>query len=386
MYYSLAFKGSKILHCTFETFTFIFLFLTFSTRFISNDPVSLALCNIALLIVGFPSLGVAIRSNNRKIGLIIFASLICWLIELLGRDGWNYRIEDYICSLAYLGVAYSFIYLEKSAVAYKLFYYFVVGFILIKVLVLKIPIRDIMQYKASYNYISITCLFYLLLLNFLQWKQKEDFSYIPAILFLVITVISYGRGGIITGLFYLVGLIAVKTTLARKTIKIIFLQMFSFGVLVIACYYLYDYLLETRVFDKFAVYGFTGNGREIIWSTFINSCTSSIPDFIFGGNPLSAALPGDEQANLHNSFLQLYASFGLLFFVMMMFFFVEKIIRAIGYKDYWMLLIIGTFTVRAFTDLVMYRSFCEIIFYIILLSGGTKYFFKPKRDLVKNEL
>ncbi|MBQ9032160.1 MAG: hypothetical protein IJ106_12015 [Parasporobacterium sp.] len=359
----LSIRKQNSIYLISELFVILFFILTAFVRLISNSSIALNICTISLLIAGYLNLVIAYARKDHYILLFAGFAAVCWLIGYLCRTNWHYDIKFFVDSLAYLGIAYSFIREKKQVRVYLILYYLIAIYILVELVVLKVPIRGFLKDHTSYNYISIILLFYLLILNYVQWQNEEEIQYIPAVLFLAVAIVSYGRGGIVTAAFYSVFLLIIKLKIhkgqrRKYIIAVIIVSAFSiFGKTI------YDQILSTGSLNKFASMGMDSNGRSAIWWGFIKDCTSSVTNFIIGGNPDKLMIDG---GNIHNSFLQLYASLGIFFFIFAMVLFISSIIRVCKNKDWWILLLVLTFAVRAFTDKLMYRGYFEIVFYIIL--------------------
>ena len=89
----------------------------------------------------------------------------------------------------------------------------------------------------------------------------------------------------------------------------------------------------------------------------------NIGSFFIGGTP-SFLIDG----NIHNSFLQMYAIFGLLFFVTNVVIIIKMFIRDIKCKDFQSLIISVTFFVRCMTDRVLFRGYGEIAYFFIIFD------------------
>ena len=220
----------------------------------------------------------------------------------------------------------------------------------------------------SRNYISILLLSTMLLYYISCLDKKKSVSILPAIIYLFINMYATGRAGIIVAIFLLIGVLFYKyISVRRKNVKILigFLGIISIFAL---CVYILNLdnaiilrLINTK-FSAFAQRGYDSNGRFEIWSTFVNNNNKSIGDFLFGSDATLAMGDG----NLHNSFLQCYASFGILGFVLVIALTIRAFFGGIHKKAFFWLILFGGFILRAVTDRVFFQGYCEVYLYYFL--------------------
>ena len=356
------------LNCIDEAIIFVFLITNAYVRIVENNSAMLLVSAACLSIAGAYNLIKATVHNEHKIVLVSGLFVFFWIIEILARPTWQYEFKYLVSSLCYIGVAYSFCSNKRIIAPYKALYYGVCLFLIIQLRVFRVHYSEIMKEGSSYNYISVVVLFYLLLLNFVQIENGKELEFIPGLLFLIVCIFSYGRGGIVTALIYCGSVFFAKAYYYR-TKK----EMYAAGLgLVIATIFMMrrhlSSLTRSGLLNKFFLYGFDSNGRMGIWAQFLSTCKRSFGDFILGGDPRTLEY---ADYNMHNSYLQLYASLGLFLTVFLVAFFMKRITGYIHNREAWMLVIAVSFIARSMTDKIMFRGYNEIIFYILLFYGST---------------
>ncbi|MBP5368799.1 MAG: hypothetical protein J6Z01_10145 [Bacteroidales bacterium] len=256
---------------------------------------------------------------------------------------------------------------SQQVFALRVLFIFVMVSILVKLLLFDTPIREFMLDESSYNFISVLALLYFGLYCLTLIKNNKPLSLKDGFLFLVVCCLAYGRGGIISALCFLGLLLVYKFYNARisanKKVLIGFLVLLS---IIFFHSLLLDRLSDYEIFGKFKKMGMESNGRADIWLKFINNSFSSFKDFILGANPAKIFTEG----NLHNSYLQMYANFGFVFFISNVFI---TILILIYYsrkrsRNIWLLILFVTFIVRALLDRVCFRGHCEILYFYFIFN------------------
>ena len=359
-----------------EWLPFTYAVMNAIIRLVNNKSAYLSLCLVFLIAAGLVGLSRSILNSDSFILLYTGASLLCWILCLLTNDGWIYAIDKYIYSLMYIGIAVILLDQKENIFKYKVLYFAVAGYIVYKLLLRHIPIREFMLDGSTYNFISVICLFYLSLTGIMQCKNGEPLSYVEVILYTVITLIAYGRGGIVSAIVLLTGTAILKFMQNRgKWYNWLFMIAFAIALFVYG-YKVFAYL-SANYFGKFLAYGFDNNGRTEIWTGFLKNNLESIITFLFGSNPLRVMLSG----NLHNSLLQLYASFGLIFLVINLCLIIQSTIFFLKQKEYWLVLVFLVVFVRSLTDMVLFRGYCEIIYYYYIFK-----YFRDSRMKIQEQI
>ena len=350
--------------CNF--FVLLYLYLNFVIRVFDNSIISLRLCLVSLLMSCVCSFFCYSRKNYLCF-LYIILFIVSWIIELIFKPEWQYSFDYFVYSVSYMLVALFLVQWNQKIFALRVLFIFVMVSILVKLLLFDTPIREFMLDESSYNFISVLALLYFGLYCLTRIKNNKPLSLKDGLLFLVVCCMAYGRGGIISAVCFLSLLLLVKFCKSRmganKKVLIGFLVLFS---IIFFHSLLLDRLSDYEVFGKFRKMGMESNGRADIWLHFISNSFSSIKDFILGANPSKIFNDG----NLHNSYLQMYANFGFVFFLSNVFI---TIFILIYYsrkrsRNIWLLILFVTFIVRALLDRVCFRGHCEILYFYFIFN------------------
>lgn len=352
--------GSNI--CNLVVFSY--LFLNFIIRIVNNSGILLRMCLLCMLTACVLSFFSIIKKIT-TVGGYYFLFILSWLVEVISkRNEWTYSAEYFIYTFSYMGIALILVTHKQSVKLYGLLYYAVVLYLTIKILVFGDSIRGLMLDGSSYNFISALVLVYLGTYCIAKIQAGKEFSIVQAVAFMLITCLCFGRGGILTAVVFLSLIVVVKYLKKKATLKkavftalvIILIVVFSANIL--------HFLSTSAAFEKFSEKGMESSDRIVIWRSFFRNNFSSFRNFILGSNPLLSFSDG----NLHNSFFQMYASFGLPFFLMNV---ILNICLVVYYslkrsRNIWMIIIYLTFFLRSNLDKICFRGSCEIIYFCLI--------------------
>lgn len=250
-----------------------------------------------------------LRTNKKEITLLGCISMYVILLSLTGRG--SYQVV-----LIYLPIAF---YLLKKRHMNKTIWTVIPLMLSLFTLYAWInsPNNFILFPGMSRNYVSVFLIFSLSIYYLRLEKEGKECP-----LFLVVSVwlgaiSALGRGGILSSsvlliLFFIRWIIRKKggksfAVLARWVFIALALIMFSVWV-----YNNLEYI-EVTYFGRFFGVETSANSssayRLYMYKTYISACFDSIPMLIFGTN---ASRFTEAVSNLHNSYLQIHSSFGLI--------------------------------------------------------------------------
>ena len=296
-----------------------------------------------------------------------FLMVICWLMGFLSYEGHYSNFADIYCSISYFFIAQWFIVCKKhKSVFYEILFYIVFATIIYKVYIQHIPIMNILQDGSSYNFISVVGLFYFMVSNFVRLQEGKSISLVQSICLLILAVTGFGRGGIAASLILLALVLFNKYGEGKSTIlKLIvsFLSVVVIAAIIVNFETIFQFVLEsTNFLGKFAVKGTFNGDRMLIWSSYIKDACGDPWKFIFGGNAYVMRADG----NLHNSFLQMHAQYGILFLIVNIWLLIRLIRRIYITRNKEIVILLVVFVVRCFTDRLMFHGFSEVIYYMFI--------------------
>ncbi|MBD5542602.1 MAG: hypothetical protein HDR00_15690 [Lachnospiraceae bacterium] len=220
----------------------------------------------------------------------------------------------------------------------------------------------------SENYISIVMLI-VVCVYFIACdennKRPNIFFVIPGLIF---SIWAGGRGGILVFGILAIGmlvldifynhLLGIQDMTWARVIAIIMLLLLI-GWVSGFLQYTINILMKMGLYDA---------PRMRIWGYYFGILRRKPLGILLGGEIQSQPLLFNWVGkNLHNSFLNIQAKYGLAFAIVSIFFLIRTIFYYIKERKFYMLLIASAFCLRAFTDLVFCNFWGEIIFYYFVL-------------------
>jgi hypothetical protein len=174
-----------------------------------------------------------------------------------------------------------------------------------------------------------------------------------------------GRGGILSSSILLTGMVGLRVVRVNNIRNIIYTFFIVSCIVVFTIYLLYNPEFIYNNFGRFFQSDNTLSYEEprlIIWRDYIRSIDGSILNFISGGQ-----LPTRHSGNLHNSFLNTHAKYGLFIVLINLSFLLRSLIYFIRNKKYEIVLILIVFITRAFTDLLFSDYYGNVFLYYFVL-------------------
>ncbi len=368
----IAIKTKITLFSVADIFMWFYILFAFVITSINSAPVFFQMRFVSLLFAGgFGYLQLLKgRVRNSRIILFILAFAASWAASFLIRGSGAYEPNLFLYSVLYMGMAVNMV-SHRHSVRIPGFLFFVVcATSLVRLLILKEPIRGFLKDGTTYNFISVLLLFFLAFYCIALIQNNEKIPYVAAIVFAWISLLVYGRGGIITGLFFLVFVIfwGTKDETNRKkrgALRLTAVVTVIVGVVALLAFLGYIRIAAFEsVFAKFYEKNATDEPRLEIWSGYIRACSKSLRDFIFGADSKRFFVDG----NLHNAFVQLHSAFGMIPFLLLLYTFVRLAVYSFKTKRMYLLCLLLTIVIRSMTDKTAFQGYCEPLFYYLAFT------------------
>lgn len=342
-----------------------FLYLFFTFNFISFGMYSSLFISrirfLVLIIAAIFGYYYLLKKHNNNLYFVFLIFVISWTFATLFREKGVYSFDLFKYSLMYMGVSLNILYSKQNFTIAKFLFFVCCTITLFQLLILKIPIRQFMRDGTSYNYISVLVLFYLLFYNVVCIQNKKNYDFLAAILFFIISLISYGRGGIITAGFYLIMVFIYKFSDIKLFYKCV-LCIIMIVFLSLSVNSIREFIYNSGLFDKFIVRAGEEESRLLIWKIYITDACSSVKSFFWGGNKYLI----NSEGNIHNSFLQMHSSIGIIPLLITVYSYARLTLQAFIKKNYLLVISVITLIIRAFTDKLFFQGFNEIFLYYFI--------------------
>lgn len=347
---------------------YCFFVLTGYIALVNNEHTSFLVRWGSLLIGSSIGWHYALCIKKLRSFLSIFTTimLLGYITCYIFQENVNYSIKDFLRSLCYIGMSVLLLKNQFSTKIALMLYYAIVGIVLLKICYYGSV--NFVILTGSRNYISVLLMFFLFFYYVTKYKSGKEWSLLPAISFFILSVVAIGRGGILTSGFLLLSLLFYKLRGVRYGYK----KYFYVLIIIFMCLFLVFIVDIADLFPRFQSNGVVDGARLTIWQTYLNNNLSSIKDFIFSSG-VELATKERWRGNLHNSFLQAYASFGLLFFIVLICTIVSSFVKGVKNKKYLYCILFIGLILRSFTDKLFFTGYCEIYLYFFILSLRTHY-------------
>lgn len=319
-----------------------------TTRFFSK--------NLALFVILFLLFSILnyIIVGNVSIDSIIFIVMYAGIYQLLIDDDLN---DTYILTAIYTNC------------------------IILAFTIMRTGLGEPIFSNLSNNYVSVL-LFLPTIVYYIRTEYyKNRITLMPTISVTIICIMAMGRGGIITAAFLTISILCYilfsdnnrKSLYNQALIRIVFVFV---GIIVLGVALSYSEKIKTiAVFERFVKFGMYGTGRAGIWKEYIKTASTSLESILAGVEYSELPLMVRYKNNLHNSFFNLHADYGMIVLLYVIFLIIFNCKKCITNKKWIYLSVMTVFFARAFTDKIFGGgSMATPIFIFVLLHIRDKGF------------
>ena len=143
-------------------------------------------------------------------------------------------------------------------------------------------------------------------------KKNEYINMLPVILVWILSLISRGRGGIISSTVFLIGVYIVKYRSMKLIKKMIVISIFflAIAIAMLNISYILEKLRTSVIMELFVSNGMNSS-RTRFWSEYIELAVSNLKNFVFGANISDTFIGRYLEGNPHNSFIEIHILNGI---------------------------------------------------------------------------
>ncbi|MDE6873033.1 MAG: hypothetical protein K2P87_01040 [Lachnospiraceae bacterium] len=210
--------------------------------------------------------------------------------------------------------------------------------------------------ELSNNFVSVLLFLPTIVYYIRQEYYHKKISILPALAVTLTCFLAMGRAGIITSAVLLFFIVLYATFSDKNWDNARRLALFRVGVICTAFVLLgvfllfLDKLLAITVFARFSRYGMYGTGRMGIWEEYISTMAKDVKSILLGVEYSQLPLMVRYRNNLHNSFLNMHADYGILVLFYIIYMFASNCFRCIRAGKWIYLSVMTVLFVRACTD------------------------------------
>lgn len=338
-------------------------FIIFFMSYIKVLPYSV--CNFYY---GFTMIFLMI-SCAKKINSNIVLLLVCVLAVVCGVVSGIYtgilEISVYFKTVIYILMGY---YCSKVVLYYKPIFWFYEIILAYLVFASGLNLNLIFS-TLSRNYISVFSMMATIMFYLGEEKRGNEVKLYPGIINFVLCVGAIGRGGILSSAFLLLSVIFLKYFISVRGYKrLLFL---SFAVLILLIITITPSILKrySVLFARFADYGIESSGRTEILKEYFEQIISSPTNLFFGCRVNNCPSILRFNLNLHNTFLQMHFTYGIIFSLVVILLSVKACKNAWSNGSQLFVMLFITYIIRSMVDQIGYAFFGEIFIYYFIIQG-----------------
>ena len=243
---------------------------------------------------------------------------------------------------------------------YNKIYYLSILLIIIKWLIVK---NENIVFNSSRNTISIFLLFLWCIDLFYLFKNNLSMDYKKMIITLILSLLAKGRSGILISVFFSFLIIAYTLLFKQNSSKLKTILV----LIVLAIGISFSIELVDKYLENFDRWGMETIRTEF-WNKYINNTRDSLSDILFGSKLTRINMLSLYDYNLHNSFLMLHANYGIIPFYFVVYVILRCIFYSITNNKFYVLLFSIILLSKGNIDYVIFHSYCDILFYLILFE------------------
>lgn len=212
-------------------------------------------------------------------------------------------------------------------------------------------------YNTSVNFVSVYLFIPMIVFYVRAESANEKIPIMPALAVTITCVLAIGRSGMITAAFFLMAVLIYHTFIDKAdnevSLRLIRVGFFVLLLAFAAHMILFSNQIQTNIYlQRFMRYGLYGTGRKGITDEYMNAVHKSISNFIFGVSFSDLSLMGYYNNNLHNSYLNIHACYGVVVLGYIILLTLSNIKLCIKNKRWIYLSLMIMLYVRSYTDIV----------------------------------
>lgn len=209
--------------------------------------------------------------------------------------------------------------------------------------------------NLSNNFVSVVLLMPLTVYYVRSEQKKMPLKLFPAFVAFFVSLLALGRGGILSTSLLLGGLLlfasSQRSNISSKYRFLIqsAIILGTIGLFVIVGFF-WSKVQSISVLERFITHGMYGTGRIGIWSEYIDMMMEKPNNMIFGVKFSDLVLMVRYKNNLHNSFFNVHALYGIVALLYIVHLIISDYIKGIKTGRWVYLVTMSAFIFRSLTD------------------------------------
>ncbi len=222
--------------------------------------------------------------------------------------------------------------------------------------------------NATSNFVSVYLMYPTVLYYTIVAKKKKKINLFPATIVWLLSLLSRGRGGIISTTIFIIMLYFVQyhTLHIKSRLLITVMGIISASVAIINLDIILDKLNTSIIMEYFIARGGLKSSRIRFWAEYIVQTVSSIKNILFGTNVSNIGIGQELDFNPHNSFIEIHMHNGIFTLMIVFIMLAKNGYISIKKQNYIYIVCMISIMIRAFTDHVFWPAYgTPILFYFM---------------------
>lgn len=222
--------------------------------------------------------------------------------------------------------------------------------------------------NATSNFVSVYLMYPTVLYYSIVAKKRKKINIIPATIIWLLSLLSRGRGGIISTTIFILMLYFVqyRTLHAKNRLLITAIGIIIISVTIFNLDFILKKLNTSIIMEYFIARGGLKSSRIRFWKEYIVQTVSSIKNILFGTNVSNIEIGQRWDFNPHNSFIEIHMHNGIFTLITVLIMLIKNGYISIKKQNYIYIVCMISIMIRAFTDHVFWPAFgTPILFYFM---------------------
>lgn len=225
---------------------------------------------------------------------------------------------------------------------------------------------------SSSNYVSILLILHACIYYCSLERNKDVVRILPALACFALSLWAAGRSGIVCSGLLCIGVILlyIKSNSVNERRKrcLYFLIFILIFISVVTEFNVLSFDTISPYLQKFQTKGIDNSDRIVIWSEYLEDTYSSIKYILFGTPIEEVSSAMIFNGNLHNSYLQLHSTHGLVVFAVFFVLLIRAFVYYINNTQYLHVLMLSVLCLRAFFDKFIFLQYgMPVMMYFVLV-------------------
>lgn len=228
---------------------------------------------------------------------------------------------------------------------------------------------DELFYYSGNGYMISVLLSIASIIQLIEWRENHTISILPPVIIFILSFYSWSRTALGCSLLYLLVVIFFALNGKLKVNKGAVFALFII-VVAVASYYLWNkfsiFFSENELMAKIEEHGASTTGRDEIWSYYLSQL--DLVSLFFGVNFENGTVFNQYGGDMHNSYIQLHATIGLVAF--WVYYILIKTGKILFQRNRLIFFLFIVMFVRGFFDALYFWNYYDFAIFIYVIYAS----------------